>query len=67
MNQHKKNISSGQPVQIQENHSMSIHTGNRVQDELWMEFEESFIQVLSGIEPGIKYYSTLELQEQISS
>lgn len=32
----------------------------------WTEFEDSFIQVLTGAEPAKKYFNSIEIQQQIT-
>ncbi|MEO6315518.1 MAG: hypothetical protein ABIU63_15915 [Chitinophagaceae bacterium] len=42
----------------------STKNEGQLNDGLWMEFEDSFIRILSGNEPRLTYYHTSEIHQQ---
>lgn len=67
MKKNKTIISIAEPDQSKENNTLSMHNDGMQHPGLWMEFEDSFIQILSGIEPARTWYRDIEpLQQQIA-
>ena len=57
---------SYEPGRCQENCFPGIITEGFSGNGLWMEFEDSYIQILSGAEPVVEYSSNIENQQQIA-
>jgi hypothetical protein len=64
MKQDKKTTLNGLSLQKQENHFAGMPNKETFLDGLWLEFEDSFIAILSGKEPVRKYYSDPEHRQE---
>ena len=64
MKKNKTHFAIAEPVSSGTNNSLNMHYNELQHPGLWMEFEDSFIQILSGIEPARTWYRDIETQQQ---
>lgn len=64
MKKNKTITSSCDPDKSQECNAVSNES--KFLHGLWMEFEDSYIRILSGIEPGVACCNSMESQQQIA-
>ena len=64
MKKNKATISIAEPAHSGENNSLRMHHTGTQHPGVWMEFEDSFIQILAGNEPSRTWYRVIENQQQ---
>ena len=64
MKKNKTTISLDEPVQGSDKNVLGIFQNGSQHPGQWMEFEDSFIQILSGNEPVKTWYSDIVSRQQ---
>lgn len=67
MKKNKTAVTENLAIQNQETNAAATENDGMFRNGLWMEFDDSFIQILAGYEPNRTYYYPAEAhQQQIS-